>query len=100
MCAFAACDRPTVIYVTNGQLQFSMVNTSEAVSMSPFHSEMFPECLAISSESSLMVCILDTIQKVHIEKIELDEDPHHICYAPKHSIYGGTLNSIYEKWLF
>jgi DNA damage-binding protein 1 len=88
LCGFSTCDRPTVFYVRNGQLQFSMVNTGEAMSMTPFHSEMFPDCLALSSDSSLVVCNLDTIQKVHVEKVEMDEDPHHICYAPNLAIYG------------
>lgn len=78
-----------MIYVNSWQLQFSLVNASEAGAMSPFNCEMFPECLAISSDDSLMVCNLDTIQKVHVEKIELEEDPHHICYAPNHAVYGG-----------
>lgn len=89
LCGFAACDRPTVIYVRNSQLQFSIVNTGEAVSMTPFHSQLFPDCLAIASDDSLMVSMLDNIQKVHVEKVDMDEDPHHICYLEQMSTYGG-----------
>lgn len=51
---FASCDRPTVIFEKNGKLTLSNVNVQEVSGMVPFHSEMFPECLALSNETGII----------------------------------------------
>jgi hypothetical protein len=40
-----------VIYSNNRKLLFSNVNLKEVTQMAPFHSESFPECLAIATET-------------------------------------------------
>lgn len=61
ICVFASCDRPTVIYSTGGKLVFANVNASDVSHMAPFNSEMFPECLAMVSETELTI---GTLQRV------------------------------------
>ena len=39
--------------------------------MCPFHSELFPECLALASESGLMIGTVDDIQKLQIQTVPL-----------------------------
>lgn len=92
LCVFAACDRPTVIYSRNGKLLFSAVNTTkgEIVSMSPFHSELFPECLAMVGQSSLLIGTIEDIQKIHIQTVPLDGDaPRRIAHNGSVGVYGG-----------
>ena len=36
----------------------------DEIGMAPFHSELFPDCLAMSSEEGLMLGAVDDIQKV------------------------------------
>jgi DNA damage-binding protein 1 len=52
---FAACDRPTVLYSSSRKLLFSNVNQPQVTYMSPFHSQSFPDCLALASESGLLI---------------------------------------------
>jgi hypothetical protein len=89
LCIFASSNRPTVIYIKNSQLLFSMVNVGEVSSIAPFHSALFPDCLAMASDSRLMVCTLDTIQRVHVERVNIDAEPSRICYADSVGVYGG-----------
>jgi hypothetical protein len=48
--------------------------------MAPFHSELFPDCIAIASDTSLMICSVDHIQKIHIRTKALGERPHRIIH--------------------
>lgn len=91
LCVFAACDRPTIMYSKNGKILFSVldVNQTEFTGMAPFHSEMFPNCLALSSEASLLIGVIEDIQKVHIQTIPLDQNPRRITHSASNSVYGG-----------
>lgn len=102
VCVFAACDRPTVIYIRNGKIIFSMLDlqqpgqtsgtssstsNEEVTNMAPFHSELFPDCLALSTESSLRIGTVEDIQKVHVRTVPLEESPRRIVYSATHGIY-------------
>lgn len=93
-CVFAACDRPTVVSTRNGKLIFSVVNIPEVTGMAPFHSEQFPECLALSSEAGLMIGIVDEIQKLHVQKFPLGEAPRRIAHCCQSGVYAGRFINI------
>ncbi|GAB5037076.1 dna damage-binding protein 1-like, partial [Nannochloropsis oceanica] len=72
LCVFASSDRPTVIYSSNGEkLLFSNVNTPEVTLMAPFHSPLFPDCLALASEGGLRIGTVDDIQKLQVQTVPL-----------------------------
>lgn len=73
---FAATDRPTVIYSNNNKLLYSNVNLKDVNFVAPFRSES----LAIATEESLMIGMIDDIQKLHIRKIPLGQQPKRISY--------------------
>ena len=81
LCVFAACDRSSVIYSRNTKLLFSIVNIPDCTYMTPFHSELFPNCLAFVSEQGFMIGSVDDIQKVHIQTYPLGQSPRRICYS-------------------
>ena len=95
-CVFASCDRPTVIYARSGKLLFSVINVAHAqmTRMTPFHSQLFPNCIAMSSESSLMIGVIHDIQKVHIQTVPLGESPRRIAFNSSADAYGGKLSLI------
>jgi len=84
---FATCDRPTVIYGKNGKLFYSVVNTQEVTSMTPFHSELFPESLSLATENGLVIGYVNEIQKIQITSIPLGEAPRRICHSEEMSTY-------------
>lgn len=78
---FACCDRPMVLYGKKGTITFVNVNMSDEVTfMTPFNSEDFPDCLALSSETMLNIGEIDNIQKLHVETLHLDAAPRRIAY--------------------
>lgn len=86
-CAFVSCDRPTVAYSKNGKLLFSVANVSDVTAMTPFHTESFPDCLALSSDSGLRIGTIDEIQKIHIQTIHLGESPRRLCHCPRTGLF-------------
>jgi len=92
MCVLAACDRPTIIYSRNKKILFSVLNTSKSSKingMTPFHAENFPDCLALTSESCLLIGNIEDIQKLHIQTVPLGEAPRSIAHSSKSSVYVG-----------
>lgn len=80
---FAACDRPTVVYSSNGKLLYSNVNRKDINHVCPFHCEDFKDHLAISTEDEMTIGTVDDIQKLHIRTIPLQEQPRRICHQPQ-----------------
>jgi DNA damage-binding protein 1 len=97
LCVFASCDRSTVIYSRNSKLLFSVVNVPECTGMAPFHSNFFPNCLAISSESGFMIGAVDNIQKIHIQSFYIHQSPKRICHCDISGIYAVLCQKIIEK---
>lgn len=90
-CVFASCDRPTVLSTLNGKLIFSVVNIPEQTGMSTFHSELFPDCLALSSEFGLMIGMVDEIQRLHVQTHPIGESPRRITHCGQSGVYAGKM---------
>lgn len=81
LCIFAASDRPSVVYSSNGKIAYSNINFSGDVTHAcPFHCELFPDCLAFALNDSLMIGTIDDFQKLHVQTFHLGETPHRIAY--------------------
>jgi len=85
---FAASDRPTVIYSHNKKLLYSTVNLREVTCMCSFNSESFPDGLAMATEESLRIGMIDNIQKLHVRTVPLGEQPRRICYMESAGAFG------------
>lgn len=48
--------------------------------MCPFHTDSYPESLAVATESALTIGNIDEIQKLHIRKVPLGEMPRRIAH--------------------
>ena len=81
-CVFASSDRPTALYsATNGRkILVSNVNLREVRRVCSFHSDAFPDCLAIATEDTLELGTVDEIQKLHIDRVPLGEGPRRIVH--------------------
>lgn len=79
---FAACDRPTVVYAATGvnKLLLSNVNLQGVTRVCSFHTEFFPDCLAIALENSFQLGAVDEIQKLHMNKVPLGDQPRRIAH--------------------
>ncbi|RYH30097.1 hypothetical protein EON65_06255 [archaeon] len=83
LCIFACCDRPTIIYLRNKKILFSLVDSrnKQITTMTSFHTELFPDCIALCSETELVIGIVEDIQKLHVQTIPLGEAPRRIAHC-------------------
>lgn len=94
---FAACDRPTVIKSVRGRLSFSNVNMSDVALMCPFHTEEFPDCLALATPEELTIGTVDDIQKLYVRTIHLGESPVRVVHVPGAGVLAvGTLGDVVD----
>ena len=85
---FAGCDRPAVVYSSSGKMNFSNVNLKGVGCVCPFHCVSFPDHMAISTETKLIIGAIDEIQKLHIRTIPLHEQPRRICHLAETRAFG------------
>ncbi len=64
-----------------GKLLLSNVNLQEVTRVCSFHTERFPDCLAIALENSFQLGAVDEIQKLHITPVPLGEQPRRIAHV-------------------
>lgn len=96
LCVLAACDRPTVIYQQNNKLLFSIANINSSAGsaggqisgVASFHTELFPEALALASASAgLSISTVGEIKKIHVQKYALNASPRRICHCSDFDLY-------------
>lgn len=82
-CIFAASDRPSVVYSSKGKVAYANINLhgpNDVTFSCSFHCELFPDCLALARNDSLMIGTIDDIQKLHVETYPLGETPRRIAH--------------------
>jgi DNA damage-binding protein 1 len=72
---FCSCDKPTLIYSKSGRLLFSSVNLDNVYAMTSFNDH-----LALITSSGLLLTKLDTIQKIHVKKVDIGLTCRRIVY--------------------
>ena len=77
---FAACDRPTVIYMSNGKMMFSNLNEDEVHFIAGFSTSNFPDSLAIVKAGSMVIGTMENIQRLHVRTVPLNEQPRRIAH--------------------
>ena len=98
-CVFATGDRPTVVHGHNKKLMFTVVNVGESTDLARFHSELFPNCLALASPQGLLVGAIDDIQRLHVQSHKVDGDPFRVAYHRNSSIYAVCAEKIiHTEW--
>ncbi|KAH9257836.1 hypothetical protein BASA81_003855 [Batrachochytrium salamandrivorans] len=94
---FAACDRPSIVYsaphaadkVLLSNVNIPMNSSSSSVSkIASFNSESFPNCLALASSESLVIGMVNDVQKIHVKSVPLGERPSRISHQPWSSTFG------------
>ena len=92
---FASSDRPTVVHHSNGKVLYSNVNRGEVTSVCSFHSEEFPDCLAIACQDGTMsIGQIDEIQKLHIRREPLGESPSRIAHCSQSSTFAVSTSKV------
>ena len=85
---FACSDRPSVISTKNQKLVYSSVNLKQVEYMCQLNAKDYPNSLALLSAGTLRIGTIDSIQKLHIRTVHLNEAPRRITYQPESQTFG------------
>jgi DNA damage-binding protein 1 len=85
---FACSDRPSVISSANQKLVYSSVNLKQVDYMCQLNSRSYPDSLALLSAGVLRIGSMDSIQKLHIRSVQLNETPRRIAYQAETQSFG------------
>jgi DNA damage-binding protein 1 len=85
---FACSDRPSVISSTNQKLVYSSVNLKQVEYMCQLNSKLYPNSLALMSGGILRIGKMDSIQKLHIRSVPLNETVRRISYQAETQTFG------------
>ncbi|XP_055345998.1 DNA damage-binding protein 1-like [Paramacrobiotus metropolitanus] len=80
---FVCNDRPSVIHSSGRKLVFSNVNMKHVYAVCQLNSSVYPNNLAIITETGLVVGKMDEIQKLHIRSISLPGTPRRVACQPE-----------------
>ena len=85
---FACSDRPSVISSTNQKLVYSSVNLKQVEYMCEMNAKAYPQSLALLSAGTLRIGTMDSIQKLHIRSVQLNETARRISYQAETQTFG------------
>lgn len=85
---FACSDRPSVISTTNQKLVYSSVNLKQVEYMCQLNAKDYPNSLALLSSGTLRIGTIDSIQKLHIRTVPLNETARRITYQADTQTFG------------
>ena len=85
---FACSDRPSVISTTNQKLVYSSVNLKQVEYMCQLNAKEYPNSLALLSSGTLRIGTIDSIQKLHIRSVPLNETVRRISYQAETQTFG------------
>lgn len=85
---FACSDRPSVISTTNQKLVYSSVNLKQVEYMCQLNAKDYPNSLALLSSGTLRIGTIDSIQKLHIRTVHLNETARRIAYQADTQTFG------------
>lgn len=85
---FACSDRPSVISSMNQKLVYSSVNLKQVDFMCELNTSAYPNSLALLTAGTLRIGTMDSIQKLHIRSVELNETARRISYQAETQTFG------------
>ncbi len=85
---FACSDRPSVISSANQKLVYSSVNLKQVEYMCEINAKAYPASLALLSAGTLRIGTMDSIQKLHIRSVQLNETARRISYQTETQTFG------------
>lgn len=89
---FATCEHPSLIYGSEGRINYSAVTAEKATSVCSFDSESYPGAIAIATSQDLRLALVDTERTTHVQTLPVGQTVRRIAYSPQLKTFGiGTI---------
>lgn len=89
---FATCENPSLIYGSEGRIIYSAVNSEGASRVCHFHSEAYPESIAVATAKELKIALVDKERTTQIQTLPVGATVRRVAYSPSEKSFGiGTI---------
>lgn len=95
---FATCENPSLIYGSEGRIIYSAVNSEGASRVCHFHSEAYPEAIAVATPHDLKIALIDKERTTQIQTLPIGATLRRVAYSPHEKAFGiGTIERKLEQ---
>ena len=95
---FATCENPSLIYGSEGRIIYSAVNSEGASRVCHFHSEAYPEAIAVATPHDLKIALVDKERTTQIQTLPIGATLRRVAYSPHEKAFGiGTIERKLEQ---
>lgn len=95
---FATCENPSLIYGSEGRIIYSAVNSEGASRVCHFHSEAYPEAIAVATPHDLKIALVDKERTTQIQTLSIGATLRRVAYSPHEKAFGiGTIERKLEQ---
>lgn len=77
---FATCENPSLIYGSEGRIIYSAVNSEGASRVCHFHSEAYPEAIAVATPHDLKIALVDKERTTQIQTLSIGATLRRVAY--------------------
>ncbi|OJJ88285.1 DDB1/RSE1 family protein [Aspergillus glaucus CBS 516.65] len=89
---FATCENPSLIYGSEGRIIYSAVNSGGASRVCHFHSEAYPEAIAVATAHDLKIALVDKERTTQIQTLPIGATVRRVAYSSHEKAFGiGTI---------
>ena len=89
---FATCEHPSLIYGSEGRINYSAITAEKATCVCSFNSASYPGAIAIATPEDVRIAVVDRERTTHVQTLPVGQTVRRIAYAPKLKAFGiGTI---------
>jgi DNA damage-binding protein 1 len=94
---FVASEHPSLIYMGDGRMAFSAVNTGRVNCICRFDSIMYPNAVVVATPKNLKIAHVDSERTTQVQRLPLGETTRRIAYSPALKAFGiGAINRVVQ----
>ncbi|KAK6828058.1 hypothetical protein PG987_011399 [Apiospora arundinis] len=85
---FSTSEHSSLIYASHGRIIYSAVTAQDATCVCPFDTEAFPDCMALATEKTLKIALIDDERRTHVETLPMGQTVRRIAYSRNERVFG------------
>jgi len=84
----ATCEHPSLIYGSEGRINYSAVTADDATCACSFDSEAFPASVVVATSTNLKISEIDTERRTHVRTLPMGRTVRRIAYSATERAFG------------
>ncbi|KAK8127632.1 DNA damage-binding protein 1a [Apiospora sp. TS-2023a] len=85
---FSTSEHSSLIYASHGRIIYSAVTAQDATCVCHFDTEAFPDCIALATETTLKLALIDDERRTHVQTLPMEQTVRRIAYSRNERAFG------------